>query len=141
MKRLPALIVAGTLVAGGLVAKFAPSKPAPIIASVSPKYVLTGNQALITISGSGFTQRPQLYINSIKRFATVVSSTQMTSTLLATDVASPTFLTLQVITNNGSSNAFSYQVCAPLKVTTTSLPAGKVGQPYSFQLQATGGCL
>ena len=28
----------------------------------------------------------------------------------------------------------------PLVITTTSLPDAVVGQPYNFQLQATGGC-
>jgi len=119
------------------------ASPKPTITSLSPVYSVAGQAApLLTINGSGFrnSSQMQLFVGTSQRTFTYNGSTQIKTQLTAADVAAPAFWGIYVTEKTGTSNATSFQVCAPIVITTTTLPAGQQFVAYSTQLQAVGGC-
>jgi hypothetical protein len=118
--------------------------PAPAITSINPNVVADGGSAFtLTVTGTNFVAGAQILINNSPRVTTFVSSTQLTTTIAAADIANPGTVSVQVVNpppGGGSSNTVQLEVRRrnPLprltSISPTSVPAAGPG----FVLIVTG---
>ena len=127
------------------------SYAAPAISSLAPSSAIAGGSAFtLTVSGSGFGGlliTPIVQWNGSPRPTTQSppgSSTQLTATITATDIAAAGTAQITVL-NDGlideTSSPVTFTISNPgLTITTGSpLPAAAEGSPYSQTLSAAGG--
>jgi hypothetical protein len=83
----------------------APLAPAPTLSSISPTSGTAGGpQFTLTVNGSGFQPGASVRWNGAGRTTNFVSSTQLTATITAADIASAGTATVTVM-NNGSAES------------------------------------
>ncbi len=92
--------------------------PVPSIAGLSPAFAVAGSpQFTLTVNGSGFVSGSTVRWNGSARQTTVVSGSQLTAIIPATDIASPGTASVTVFNpspGGGTSNAASFFVGAQL---------------------------
>ena len=119
--------------------------PLPSIFSIQPSSLSGGSAgATITVNGSGFTSASVVQWNGQSRVTTLVSPTQLTAAVLASDVSAVGTGQIAVLNpppGGGTSNALSVSITAnPVPVlqtmTPASLPVGGSGQ--ALQVQGSG---
>ncbi len=80
--------------------------PTPVISSISPTSLSAGSSAqTITVMGSGFTSSSVIEVGGVAEVTTYVSSTELTATVPATQLASGT--QLPIVVSNGSTTRSS----------------------------------
>jgi Beta-propeller repeat/Abnormal spindle-like microcephaly-assoc'd, ASPM-SPD-2-Hydin len=100
--------------------------PTPVAGTLAPSSAPAGDPDLaLTVKGSGFVPGSTLYWNDSPRLTTVVSPTQLTATVYASDIA--TMGTSQVTVaspgnGGGFSNALPFTISAALPPPTPALP-------------------
>jgi len=88
-----------------------PPNPGPTISSVSPAVLLASGQATsISVRGSNFLPITVVLVNGSQRPTIVNSSTQLTVTLNAADVATPRVLTISAVTPSPGGGTATAQV-------------------------------
>ncbi len=105
---------------------------APTLSSISPTSVSAGGAAFtLTATGSGFAGNSVVQVNGAGRVTTFVSATQLTATILASDIASGGTAAITVFTpapGGGTSSPSTLTVIGP----TVTVPAtATAGSPLS----------
>ena len=114
--------------------------PTPILSNVTPLNILTtATGVIITVNGSGFLSSSIINWDGNPLPTTFVNSSQLTATVFPSQYASPGVNSVTVTTSSVASAPKIVNAVAPLKITTTSLPAGSVGVPYTAQITTSGG--
>jgi trimeric autotransporter adhesin len=111
--------------------------PTPAVTSISPIRVPAGSSALtLTISGSGFLTTSVVQVGGITEATTYVSSTQLTVTVPANQLASGAQIQVVVLNgslSSGSGTAVSLEVDNPavgsIQLSPSSLTAGATTSP------------
>ncbi len=100
--------------------------PAPIISSISPASAAEGHAELVvTITGSGFTSGSVAHWNGAPKTTTVVSGTEISVTILASDLAVGGMTKLYVLNpGSGPSNSVDFAVNHPEPTLTGVSSAG-----------------
>ncbi|MEP7342740.1 MAG: IPT/TIG domain-containing protein [Acidobacteriota bacterium] len=125
---------------GGLT--FTINNPTPAITSLNPSAATAGGAAFtLTINGSGFVPTSSARWNGVARTTTVVSATQLTAAIPASDIA--TAGTASVVVNNpalggGSSPAATFTINNPAPAITTLIPNSATAGGAGFTLTING---
>src|SRR2546426_690582 len=137
-----ALILGGTGWGGGSGAPTHTTNPVPQIASLSPNSTAVGEAAFtLIVTGTGFISGSVVRWNRADRTTTFVSSSQLTATISANDIAvSGTF---QVTVFNpspggGTSNALTFTINNPAPTLSLIAPNSAFAGGGDFTLTATG---
>lgn len=119
------------------------SNIAPTLTGMAPMHILTTAQAFtLTLTGTNFNSSSVVMWGATPLATTLVSSTQLTAAVPTTAFASAQTVSVTVVnggTGGGTSAALSFTVVAPLAITTTTLPGGSLGTPYTATVLAVGG--
>jgi hypothetical protein len=112
--------------------------PAPVAATLAPASTpATGADFILTVNGSGFIPGSTVEWNGSPRLTTVVSSTQITATIYASDIAATGVAQVVVMSpgqGGGASAALSFTITAPLPVPIATLSPASL----TFASQAIG---
>ena len=118
--------------------------PLPSIASLSPNGVVFGSAAFtLTVNGNNFANGALVYVNSLSRVTQFISSTQLTASILASDVIGPAG-NLPVTVQNpspsaGVSNVSQFMLLNPAPVVTSVTPSSMLaGNATSITITGTG---
>src|SRR3989449_659255 len=122
---------------------------APVITAVSPRQVPAGSPGFtLVVQGRSFDKSSVVLCNGSERNTTWVSDHVLRAAILTSDIAKRRTLHIAVQVNGDDDGARSNSVRVmvnaaagpqPVKITTTSLPAARVGTAYPAALTATGG--
>ena len=114
--------------------------PVPVLTAVSPAAAVAGGAGFaLTATGSGFVAGSAVHWNGMSRATAFVSATQVTASILASDIASARVAQITVVTpapGGGTSAALSFTVqsaqSTPIRVslapTTAEVEVGKTVQ-------------
>ncbi len=95
----------------------------PTVTSLSPTIAYVGgNSFTLTVNGTGFCEGAKIRVDGVARASTVVSPTQMTTTINANELNAEKTLPISVITSDEiTSNALPFQVsaCQPAQAKVT----------------------
>jgi hypothetical protein len=125
--------------------KFTPnpaSNPKPVITSLLPETAIVGSAGFtLTVNGTGFISTSVVNWAGSPRATTYVSTTEITATINAADIAKTG--TFKVTVTNpapggGTSAAFSFVVDNPVPTLTSILPSSATHGGAAFTLTATG---
>jgi uncharacterized protein (TIGR03437 family) len=114
---------------------------APTLTSLNPTSTFVGsNDFTLTALGTGFCEGARVRVNGIARTSSVVSQTQITTTITAADVASAGSLQISIVTADGVvSNNLSLAINNRPAPTITSLnPATILNGSPAFTLTVNG---
>lgn len=113
---------------------------APTIGSLSPSTVTAGTAAFtLTVNGSGFASGAQVKWNGTALGTVFVSSTQLTATVLASDVASPGTDHVTVTSGGVTSNSVNFTVVSGPAITSLSPTSTTVGSgAFTLTVNGTG---
>ncbi|HXN73218.1 MAG TPA: FG-GAP-like repeat-containing protein [Candidatus Acidoferrales bacterium] len=122
------------------------SNPVPAITALQPSSATAGSGAFtLTVNGSGFVSGAVVNFNGNARTTMLVSGTQVTASILATDVASagtPTVTVTNPGPGGGASNALTFTISAgtnnPVPTLTALQPSSATAGGASFTLTVTG---
>jgi uncharacterized protein (TIGR03437 family) len=137
-----------TVASGGLGSNgvtFTINSPNPVVQSLSPGSVVAGSAGFtLTLNGQGFASGATVQFANSQLTTTFVSSTQLTAFVPANLIATAGTPMVEAINPGGAaSNQITFPINPPAAgltiVTSSALPAGTVGLPYSLALQASGG--
>ena len=123
---------------------FAINNPAPTITSLNPNSVTVGGAAFtLTVNGTGFLNSSTVWWNGAQRTTQFVSSTQLTASIPATDIASAG--TANVVVQNpapggGSSPGATFTINNPAPTITSLSPNNAVvgGPAFTLTINGTG---
>ena len=125
---------------------FTINAPTPSISSLSPNSATAGAPAFtLTVSGSGFLVGSTVRWNGSALSTNYVSGTQLNASVPASLIASQGTASVTVANPGGATSpAVTFTInpptVGPISIITSSpLPTGAVGVPYSQALAATGG--
>ena len=133
-------VLNGTLASNS--ATFAINNPVPVLTSLSPTSATAGGAGLtLTINGSNFVNGASVLWNGSSRTTTFVSSTQVTATITASDIA--TAGTASVTLSNpapggGTSAALTFTINNPVPTLTSLSPSSKTAPGAAFTLTVNG---
>ncbi len=118
------------------------TNPVPVLTSLSPSAAAVGVAGFtLTATGSGFVAGSAVHWNGVSRPTAFLSSTQLTASIPAADVASPATVQVTVVNpgpGGGTSAAWSFTILSAAPVLTTLSPSSiPVGSP-EFTLTVTG---
>jgi hypothetical protein len=118
------------------------NNPDPSLSSISPNSVSAGTNGLtLTVSGSNFIHGSVIQVNGSNRTTTFVSSTQLTATLPASDLAVGALLSITVFTpapGGGTSAAVTLTVTNPVPSISSISPSTVLALGGSFTLTING---
>jgi hypothetical protein len=118
------------------------SNPVPTTTSLSPTAAIAGGAAFtLTVNGSGFVASSVAQWNGASRTTTYVSTTQLTSTIPAADIAMAGTAQVTVFTpapGGGTSNAQTFTINNPVPATTSLSPATANAGGPAFTLTVNG---
>jgi len=120
---------------------FTIAAPPPIITSLSPTSVASGVGAFnLTVNGSGFVSGATAQWNGSPLATALVSTTQLTAQVPASDVAGAGSAGVAVLNPGGAlSNALTFTVTAPATPTISNIaPAAATAGGANFTLTVTG---
>jgi hypothetical protein len=93
------------------------TNPLPTVTLLQPSSVAAGSAAFpITVNGTGFAAGAIVNFNGVSRATTVISATQLTAAILASDVATAGNVPVTVTNpapGGGTSNAISFAISSP----------------------------
>jgi hypothetical protein len=118
--------------------------PVPVLSTLAPSSALQGGPAFtLTVTGSGFVSASTVRWNGGNRTTTVVSATQLTASIPATDLVTAGTGQVTVFTpapGGGTSGALAFTVTAvnPLPVLSTLAPSSALQGGPAFTLTVTG---
>ena len=123
---------------------FTINPPPATISSLSPNSAAAGGSAFIlTVNGSGFLNGSTVEWNGSALATTYVNGNQLTASVSTALIATIGSATVTVASPGGAASnplLFAIRPAGSLFISTTSpLPAGTIGAPYSQALAATGG--
>jgi hypothetical protein len=107
---------------------FSGGKTTPTFTMINPVYVHQGQSQTVAITGSGFSKNTNLIVDGVAYGLSVKSPTSASFTFTPTMTQGVGFKAVQVKTANLASQTLYFQVCAPLVITTDSIPM-TVGVP------------
>jgi photosystem II stability/assembly factor-like uncharacterized protein len=111
----------------------------PAISSLSPASVTAGAaQFTLTVTGSNFASGAVVEWNGANLTTTFVSSTELTATVPASDVASAGTATVTVSTGGLTSNPFTFTINNPVPTATSLSPSSAIAGGASFTLTVNG---
>jgi uncharacterized repeat protein (TIGR01451 family) len=116
----------------------------PAITSLQPATATAGSPAFtLTVNGSSFVNGAVVYFNGNARTTTFVGATQLTATILASDIAvaaTPSVTVKNPAPGGGTSNALTFTVTAPNNPapTITSLQPSHSAAGAGFTLTVNG---
>jgi hypothetical protein len=121
---------------------FTVNNPAPSLASLSPSSATAGSgDFTLTVSGSNFVNGSVVQVGGSSRNTAFVSSTQLTATIPAADVASAGTISITVVNSapgGGTSAAQSLAVNNPVPSLSSISPANVSPGSGGFTLTVTG---
>jgi hypothetical protein len=124
------------------VATFSVNNPAPVIASLSPDQVLaTGPQFTLTVNGGGFVGGSIVRVNGQDRQTSFVSASQLTATVLASDITAGGSLSITVANpapGGGVSGAAVLSVINPVPTISGLTPGVIAMGSAAFTLTVNG---
>ena len=125
----PAACVGGLCVSNTLALSVTAPPQAPTLSSISPTTVGGGGAAFtLTATGTNFAGNSVLQVNGSPRATTVLTATQLTASIPASDIASAGTASITVATpapGGGTSNAQTLTITGPgLAVSATTGPPG-----------------
>ena len=114
----------------------------PLISSRSPpSAVVGGPQFTLTVNGSNFVSGAGVAWNIDSRATTFVSSTHVSATILASDIATAGFASVFVNNNNGTgSNSLQFEIDNPQPTISSLAPRSvqAVAAPFTLTVNGTG---
>ncbi len=121
--------------------------PAPTISSINPDSATAGGAAFtLAVNGTNFVSGAQVRWNGLDRSTSLVSATQLTASIPASDIAAAGTATVTVLNpapGGGVSNSVGFAIgAAPqpqIQVSPTSLDFGRVNTGATKQLTFTVG--
>ncbi|MBS1855214.1 MAG: putative Ig domain-containing protein [Acidobacteria bacterium] len=124
----------------------------PTLSNLSPPTVNMGAAFTLTLTGTNFASRigapdvntgpyvPTVYLGASALPATLVNASTLTVAIPGNLVAAPGPIPVRVVNPGGSTTGtINLTVNSTLAISTSALPNGTVGTPYTFRLTATGG--
>lgn len=121
---------------------FAINNPAPSVSNMTPTTVNSGSGALtLTVNGSGFVAASKVQWNGSDRATNFVSSTRLTASISAADVASAGTASVVVTTPppiGGASSALTFTIASPPPGTPVLSPQAAIAGVPGFSLTVTG---
>ncbi|HLG15431.1 MAG TPA: RHS repeat-associated core domain-containing protein [Blastocatellia bacterium] len=135
------------MVGGRMVASEQPAatgNPVPSISSISPPSVTAGGSAFtLTVNGSGFISSSVVRANGSNRTTSIVSATQVTAQILATDIAAAGSVSITVFNptpGGGTSNTATLTVTSsnPVPAITNISPPSVAAGGDAFTLTVNG---
>ena len=130
---------------GNCLAPAGGSNPIPAVSSIDPATALTGSAGFsLTVIGSNFVSNSEVRFNGNQRSTSFISATQLTASILASDLSSPGTKPVTVFNpapGGGLSNAVNFTVTScsfSLNPTSEAFPAG--GGALSVEVIAGAGC-
>jgi len=118
------------------------NNPIPSITSISPSSSLAGGAAFtLTINGSNFMNSSTVQWNGSDRVTTFVSSTQLTASIIASDVATASIANVTVTNpppGGGVSTVATYTINNPVPAVTSISPTTKNVGDAGFTLTVNG---
>jgi hypothetical protein len=114
--------------------------PPPTLTALNPTSATLGGPAFtLTANGTNFVSGSTMFWNGTVLTTAFVSAAQLTASVPASLIASSGSSSITVMNPGGAmSNSLTFTIVA-LTITTTALPGGTVGTPYSQGLSASGG--
>jgi hypothetical protein len=126
-------------------ATFTVNNPAPAITSLAPTSATAGSAAFtLTVNGTGFVSGSVVNFNGTPRVTTLVSATQLTAAILATDVATvgtPPVTVTNATPGGGTSSAVNFAITAasnPVPTITSLSPTSTTAGSAAFTLTVNG---
>lgn len=123
-------------------ATFSITNPAPVITGLNPNQVLAaGAQFTLTVNGSGFVNGSIVRVGGQDRQTVFVSATQLTATVLASDITASGSLNITVINpapGGGVSNGVALAVIAPTPTISGLSPGAVAAGSAAFTLTVNG---
>ena len=111
----------------------------PAISSFSPAVGIAGGpQFTLTVNGSNFVSSDVVYWNSTALSTTVVSSTQLTASVLSTLISSSGTASITVQGASGNSTASSYTISGPTLTSMTPTLAFSGGSQFTVTVNGSG---
>lgn len=114
----------------------------PTIGGISPASAAAGGAAFtLTVNGAGFVSGTVVRFNNTDRSTTVVSSTQLTIQIAASDIAAAGIANISVFTpapGGGASSAVDLQINNPAPTLTSISPNSKAVGNQAFLLLVNG---
>ena len=127
---------------GTQVSQTPPSNPTPSIISVSPTSATAGGSSFtLTVNGSNFVSGATVDWNGTAQSTTYVSSSQLTASITAADIASAGTDTISVVNpgpGGGPSSQVNFAVNAPAPTIGSLLPAAVTAGNSAFVLTVSG---
>ena len=113
---------------------------APILTSISPASAVAGSGPItLTATGSNFTTTSVVQVNGANRSTSFVSSTQLTATLTAGDLANAGSLSITVTTaSSGTSAPLTFTVNNPVPSLASISPSTAAAGGAAFTLTVSG---
>ncbi len=123
-------------------ATFSITNPAPVITSLSPNQVLAaGPSFTLTVNGTGFVSGSVVRVNGQPRQTMFVNNTQLSGTVLASDIASGGTLNITVVNpapGGGTSNTVTLAVANPVPAISGLNPSAVAAGSAAFTLAVLG---
>jgi len=115
--------------------------PLPNVASFNPPARTAGSAGFtLSLNGSGFGAGARMLWGGSERVSASVNSSTLTAAISAADVATPRTVKVSVVNPDcGRAVERDFVINPVPTITTSSLPAGTVGSPYSQPLAVSGG--
>ncbi len=120
---------------------FSVSSPAPTLTSLLPSSAMAGATSFtLTATGANFVSGATVNWNGVSRPTVYVSSTKLTATINASDVASAGTFPVTVTNSDGSgiSNPVNFTVNNPVPTVGSLSPTSAIAGGSSFTLTVTG---
>ena len=116
--------------------------PVPVLMTVSPAAAVAGGSGFtLTATGSGFVAGSAVHWNSVSRATAFVSATQVTASILGSDIAAAGAAQITVVNpapGGGTSAALSFAVQSAAPVLTALSPSSIGVGSQAFTLAVTG---
>jgi inosine-uridine nucleoside N-ribohydrolase len=112
----------------------------PTLSSISPSAATAGSSPLtLTATGSSFMGNSVIQVNGAVRNTTVISGTQLSTTLTGSDLATAATLSITVATpGGGTSSSVAFTVNNPAPSLSTMSPATATAGGSGFTLTVSG---
>lgn len=123
---------------------FAVNNPVPSASALSPASVIAGSSAFtLTVTGNNFVAGSMVQVNGSSRATTLVSATQLTASIPASDIAVAGHLSITVFNptpGGGTSAALAVTVNNPVPsiASVSPNPAVGVASPFTLTVSGTG---
>ncbi len=123
-------------------AKFTIKNPVPAISSISPSSATAGGTAFtLTVNGSGFVTTSVVNWNGSARTTTFASSTMVTASISAADIAAAGTVSVTVVNGppgGGTSNAKTFTINNPVPAIGSISPSSATAGGVAFTLTVNG---